>query len=284
MDGIPSVISQLAKRSTADNSNPTAWTADEKLLPAYTCPTCGVTLEYRKLGPLGSGYMQQRAECPCETAAREASEQEEIRRITRASMRASSGIPIVYRRKSFADILDVPRSREPRPGARSMTEVVEIAKRYVEEFPGRWLILSGAAGCGKSLTASAIANALIDERIAVQWANWPRVEQIIPKTWNDPGPPDPIPRLLAAQLIVLDELPKIRVNDWPGRELYRLVNECRLSNRQMLITTNVSLRELLGAVGDRIADRIIDGSQWVDVDADSYRLRRFAESKREAMR
>jgi len=83
--------------------------------------------------------------------------------------------------------------------------------------------------------------------------------------------PDPLPDLIAADLLVLDDLGREKVTDWASERLYVLVNERYNAMRQTVVTSNYGPRILAERGYDAVVSRLVEGAPAVEIAADDYR-------------
>lgn len=82
---------------------------------------------------------------------------------------------------------------------------------------------------------------------------------------------DPLPDLIDARLLVLDDLGREKSTDWVLERLYVLVNERYNHRRPTIVTTNYSPNELVGRGYDALVSRLVDAADVVRIAAPDYR-------------
>ena len=82
---------------------------------------------------------------------------------------------------------------------------------------------------------------------------------------------DPLPELIAADLLVLDDLGREKVTDWASERLYVLVNERYNALRPTVVTSNYGPDILADRGYDAIVSRLAEGARAVVITADDYR-------------
>lgn len=143
-------------------------------------------------------------------------------------------------------------------------EMSDLCKKYVKDFDmalskNLGLIFSGDVGGGKTFYACCIANALIDsgEYTAVVTS----FSQIMADMQQDFGKNRAavLKRIKECDLLVIDDLGAERSSDYALETKFDIVNTRILSNKPMIITTNLTMQQLqnLAALKDRrIYDRL----------------------------
>jgi DNA replication protein DnaC len=85
---------------------------------------------------------------------------------------------------------------------------------------------------------------------------------------------DPLPDLIAADLLVLDDLGREKVTDWASERLYVLVNERYNALRPTVVTSNYPPDVLADRGYDAVISRLVEGSSAVVISAPDYRSAR----------
>jgi DNA replication protein DnaC len=180
------------------------------------------------------------------------------RRIRMARMEGvSSVIPRKYRGVSF-DRAPVP-SLEP--------TIVREVRRFVGEIDerlgrGQGLWFMGDVGTGKTTLAMIVSKAALDHGYSVAIYSVPRLLAEIRDTYDtDPGERsymDFFRRLVAVDLLHLEDVGAEKRSDWVLEQLYSLINERYEQERSILVTTNLGLEELEEQIGPRTVSRLVE--------------------------
>lgn len=197
------------------------------------------------------------------------------------------GVPLRYLECSF-------ESFSPRPGTQ---KAVEAARQVVErERDG--LVLCGPAGGGKTH----LAVAMLRETVRRWLDEWPTAVQELERggqTYAVTRPElavrlvsvpafldqlrsrirfadaeDPLPGLIRADLVVLDDLGREKVTDWASERLYVLVNERYNARRPTVVTSNFMPDVLADRGYDAIVSRLAEGARAVVITATDHRAAR----------
>jgi DNA replication protein DnaC len=206
----------------------------------WRCPKCG-----------GDGFVLNASgdaiACECRAA-----------RLRRArSVGNSATIPRKYRGVSF----------ERAPVTSLSPDVVRPVRAFVRDIEanldaGRGLWFMGDVGTGKTTLAMLVSKAAIDAARSVAIYSVPHLLAEIRDTYDrDPGERsymDFFNRLVAVDLLHLEDLGTEKRTDWVLEQLYSLVNERYEQQRSILVTTNLSVPDLEEQIGARTVSRIVE--------------------------
>lgn len=273
MDAIGQVLEGVIQQT----SPPAETTAS-----GYTCPHCGRQVAPMNITILGRNRTVQ-PRCGCEWQAVKA-------KITEAEEK--------YRQDRVRQLFSVSRLGERFTECRFETFIVrpgtEIAfrmvRRYCEEFDswkGVAPMLWGPPGCGKSHLAAAVTHELIRRGKTVVFQSVPELLARIRGTYGDDAREserDVMAALMDCDLLVLDDLGAERVTDWVQDTLFRLIDGRYRAAKSIMVTTNLEPRDLAAILGVRMADRLIEMTIPIQMQATSYRQERARERILEMMR
>ncbi len=193
--------------------------------------------------------------CRCQSEALERQEQKEkSRKAMEKAMR--------YRELGFSD--EVLKNWTFARDDGASPRYTAIMKRYVEHFgecraKGQGLLLYGSCGSGKTFTAAAIANALIEQGIPCLVSNFDRLfdKLTAPKTRRTLEVED----LNKFDLLVLDDLDAEADNKYTDNMIFRIVDSRYRAGLPIIITTNLTKQDLLSPrsiAKKRVYDRILE--------------------------
>ena len=74
-------------------------------------------------------------------------------------------------------------------------------------------------------------------------------------------------------LLVIDDVGAEKISDWSRQMFYTLVDRLYRSERQVIITSNLSLDQLSVQIDDRIASRLVEMGEIITLDPNDYRLK-----------
>lgn len=147
----------------------------------------------------------------------------------------------------------------------------EDARSYAAD-PRGWICFHGSYGAGKSHLAAAIAHLRLSTGMSVRYRSVPGMLDAIKEGFKDGSSDAVFNDVLAADLLVLDDLGAQHLTGWGYERLFRIINE-RL-HRPTIITTNVhpdDLGDERDVDAQRLADRIAGAARSVWMPISSYR-------------
>ena len=174
----------------------------------------------------------------------------------------ASAIPRKYQGVSLdrPPVSDMARHPGRAPVYDAVKEFVEAIDERLEEGAGIWLM--GDVGTGKTTLAMLVSKATIDAARSVAIYSVPHLLAEIRDTYDrDPGERsymDFFNRLVAVDLLHLEDLGTEKRTDWVLEQLYSLVNERYEQQRSILVTTNLSVPDLEEQIGARTVSRIVE--------------------------
>ena len=162
------------------------------------------------------------------------------------------------------------------------------ARQYVEHWPemrreNMGLLFWGPAGTGKTFAAACIANALVDLEVGVRMIT---LGEALLNLFGMSGEEriQYLEVLTTCGLLILDDFGVERRTPYAREQVYEIVNRRYLSGLPMIVTTNLTLKELKDADRDdgRIHDRVLERCVPVRFDGPSLRREKAAQKLRRA--
>ncbi|WP_026476791.1 ATP-binding protein [Alkaliphilus transvaalensis] len=142
----------------------------------------------------------------------------------------------------------------------NMLEVLNICEGFVFNFDKQNeenLLFYGPTGLGKTFLTNCIAKALLDKgKIVVYQTAFKIFEVLEAIRFHNSQDKDHYQLLFDADLLIIDDLGTEITNTFTNSELFNIINSRLLSNKKTLISTNLTLKEIMNNYDDRIFSRL----------------------------
>ena len=182
------------------------------------------------------------------------------RRIAQARLQGvNKALPAKYRNVGW----DRPPVSEMARDAKSRA-VVAAVRDYTDHLEerlsdGRGLWLMGDVGTGKTTLAMLVSRLAIEAGHSVAIYSLPRLLARIRRTYDAPDESylGFFDRLTSVDLLHIDDLGAEKQSEWVLEQLYSIVDERYVSQRSMVVTTNLAPDEL-EQIGPRTVSRLVE--------------------------
>lgn len=221
----------------------------DALKPAYTCGKCQDT-----------GFIDGRM-CNC---LKGLLRQEAYRRLNEMTPLTLSGFEQFdlryYSDRGEGDQLS-PRAH--------MEQVLAFCRQYAEKFSlhSESLLFQGRTGLGKTHLSLAIAREAIQKGYGVVYGSVQNFVTALEKERfgrdGGEGRQDTNQMLLHCDLLILDDLGTEFSTAFVTTALYNIINTRLMAEKPTVISTNLSMKELLDRYGERMVSRMIGGYQRI---------------------
>ena len=134
------------------------------------------------------------------------------------------------------------------------------------------LLLWGKVGTGKSYFAGCIANALMEQEVAVCKTNFALILNDLAASFE--GRNEYISRLCSFPLLILDDFGMERGTEYGLEQVYNVIDSRYRSKKPLIVTTNLTLEELQNpedTAHARIYDRLIEMCSPVRFTGENFR-------------
>lgn len=147
----------------------------------------------------------------------------------------------------------------------NMRKIVAGCKSFIKNFGKRHdnLLFLGNTGVGKTFLANCIAKELLDRGYTVIYLTAFRLFDILEKYKFGKEEEDSLSAasqfeyILDCDMLIIDDLGTELANSFTTSQLYLIINERLLRQKSTLISTNLSLDNLIANYSERIYSRII---------------------------
>ncbi len=253
----------IIKRITVTRLEPGDYTGEDGLL---YCGKCRTPKQFRMdAPPLEGRLLPHPCRCEQERLDREAAEQE-----ARRHHQAVADL----KRRGFTD-----------PAMRGWTFANDNGKcpqmKHAHFYVENWTamqeenigyLLWGGVGTGKSYFAGCIANALMEQEVAVRMTNFALILNDLTASFK--GRNEYIARLCRAPLLILDDFGMERGTEYGLEQVYNVVDSRYRSRRPLIVTTNLSLQDLQhpkDTAHARIYDRLLEMCAPIRFSGENFR-------------
>lgn len=158
----------------------------------------------------------------------------------------------------FSDAVVAAEGISPKENAqRNLKKAMEFAEHPV----GDNLLLYGGAGRGKTFLCNCIAKEVLEQGKTVLYLTagqlFKQLEDMRFRNKEEEEPFDWDRELLDADLLIIDDLGTEFATVFTASELFRIVNDRKLRQRPVVISTNLDYKALMEQYSDRVMSRLI---------------------------
>jgi len=253
----------IIKRITVTRLEPGDYTGEDGLL---YCGKCRTPKQFRmEAPPLEGRLLPHPCRCEQERLDQEAAEQEARRhRQAVADLKRRGFTDPAMREWTFAN------DNGKCPQMKHARFYVEHWDTMQEENIG--YLLWGGVGTGKSYFAGCIANALMEQEVAVRMTNFALILNDLTASFE--GRNEYITRFCRAPLLILDDFGMERGTEYSLEQVYNAIDSRYRSHRPLIVTTNLSLKDLQhpqDTARARIYDRLLEMCAPIRFSGENFR-------------
>ncbi len=162
----------------------------------------------------------------------------------------------------------------------NMSDVFAFCKNYAETFSSKSenLMLIGNTGLGKTHLSTAIAGKVIERGFDVCYDTATNVftsfenERFGKESSKFATPTE---RYFSCDLLIIDDVGTEAVTQFTISALYNLINTRAINEKQIMLSTNLTLEEMKKKYGDRIASRLFGESIVLQFTGKDIRLQKI---------
>ena len=254
---------ELLNRMAVTHREPGDYTGEDGLV---YCGKCHTAKQFRmKVPPMEGRVLPCSCQCEQERLDREAAEQETQRhRQVVADLKRQGFTDPAMCAWTFAN----DNGRCPQ---------MKHAHVYVEHWDTMQAenigyLLWGGVGTGKSYFAGCIANALMEQEIAVRMTNFALILNDLNASFE--GRNDYIARLCRAPLLIIDDFGMERGTEYGLEQVYNVIDSRYRSKKPLIVTTNIPLQDLQhpqDTAHARIYDRLLEMCAPIRFSGENFR-------------
>ncbi|AWK50249.1 DNA replication protein DnaC [Clostridium beijerinckii] len=156
-----------------------------------------------------------------------------------------------------------------------------ILKDYIPNFSkiGTNLLLYGNPGSGKTYLSYCISKAILDMGYLVIYKTSDElINNLRDIRFNNDSTLESL--ILECDLLIIDDLGAEHLNEFSITELFNVINKRILSNKKMLISTNLTLPGITKQYSERIASRLIGEFKLCKFYSEDIRIKKNLEKNR----
>lgn len=238
---------------------------EDALEPDYNCKVCSDT-----------GYYDQNGRtlvCSCLKATLSKCASEELNRHAPLALSTFDTFSLEYYPKTPDVNGIVPYNH--------LEKVLKYCKSYAACFSpsSNSILMLGATGLGKTHLSLAIANEVINRGYSVIYVSAPALIQQLERAMRQRNDENSVLDSIAdCDLLIIDDLGTEFHNQFTVSNMYNVINSRLLSNKPLIINTNLSLSELEKTYSDRLVSRISGGGQKLNFIGSDIRVMKKAKN------
>ncbi len=152
----------------------------------------------------------------------------------------------------------------------TLERAYESCLRYAKSLKG-WLFITGGYGCGKTHLAAATANFAAELGIPTLFLTVPDLLDNLRFSFDstETNYEERLSEIKNCQLLVLDDFGTQNSTPWAQEKLFQIINYRYINQLPLLITTNLTYRDLDGRIKSRLEDP--EMVEKVSIDAPDFR-------------
>lgn len=147
---------------------------------------------------------------------------------------------------------------EPRSPRKNMEHILSKITNYIKTFndTNENLLFVGNSGTGKTFLTNCIAKELIEQGFLVIYRTADDIIKNLREIkFNNNFDLEDL--LINCDLLIIDDLGTEQISDFSRTELFNLLNKKLLTHKKMIISTNMSLEDILKTYSERISSRLL---------------------------
>lgn len=140
------------------------------------------------------------------------------------------------------------------------------------------IVIFGAPGTGKTFLTHCVAGELIKHEKTCIYLTAPQLFDIMRNFSLEHDNKPEFNSLFTSDLLIIDDLGAENTSNFVISGLFRILNERSLQKASVMISTNLSLKELQSTYTERIFSRLIGSSDFLQLATNDIRLQKKLES------
>lgn len=154
---------------------------------------------------------------------------------------------------------------------------VRIAKKFVDNFgkESQNLLIYGNTGVGKTFLTNCIAKEIMDKSKSVIYLSSIRLFELLAQEQFEKGNRESftgIKEILDCDLLIIDDLGTELVNSFTTSAFFNCINERYLKGKPIIISTNLSVRQIKDIYSERIFSRLASNYTMLKIFGEDLRI------------
>lgn len=174
----------------------------------------------------------------------------------------------------YASTVDKDQGLSPR---KNMEDIVNYCIGFYKNFDtiNESLLFLGSSGLGKTFLSNCIAKELLDSgKVVIYLTSSNLIDLVRGLRFDESSDKSQLEEILSCDLLVIDDLGTEPNTSYSHSELFNIINTRILRNKKMIISTNLSVGDLLNCYPERITSRIYGHFKIFEFFGDDIRIKR----------
>jgi DNA replication protein len=161
---------------------------------------------------------------------------------------------------------------------KNIEEIFTACVNFVNNFDrsGENLFFYGKSGLGKTFLSNCIARDILDRgKLVIYQTSSSLIDLLKDVRFDDSNDMsrDKVDDVFDCDLLIIDDLGTEYISDYSQTVLFNVINKRLLSNKKLIISTNLSLENLLKTYAERITSRVFGNFTMYKFYGDDIRLK-----------
>lgn len=158
----------------------------------------------------------------------------------------------------------------------NIRQAVSICKNFIEHFDtlGGNLFLYGGTGVGKTFLSNCVAKELLDRNHSVIYFSATQLFEVFKKNAYEKSieAAEDYQNIFDCEVLIIDDLGTEVANSYTNSQLFTCINERIIRKKSTIISTNLSLNELVDTYSERTFSRISKNYTLLKLFGDDLRM------------
>lgn len=174
----------------------------------------------------------------------------------------------------YSNTVDKDQGISPR---KNMEGIVNYCIGFYKDFDAinESLLFSGSSGLGKTFLSNCIAKELLDKgKVVIYQTSSNLIEILRTLRFDENSDKSQIEEIMNSDLLVIDDLGTESNTAYSHSELFNIINSRILSNKKMIISTNLTIGDIHSLYPERITSRIYGHFKIFEFFGDDIRIKK----------